>query len=596
MPTKLGQFLYRRFDHQSRGSRAAGPGLRPNVIWIRGPWPGWEPDLNPNQATPGAARDTLGMIDREGTLTHQNGFEKVGSAYLPLGGTSPPDVGSEEPVVCIAMGRTKSTQAVRRYAITGDSTLGHFYELVAGVWDEIPFDTNASSGPAGIVCDSSDPASTLFDSAHYSEADYTVFASGSANGLIRFPGIVATEYEYLAGLGSLTTLTANSVCRAEERLHAFGTVENGTSFPTRWRWTNKGASGAFDPTGTGAGFADLASELGGEGIAVRQLGPKMALYTTTGTLLARRTNQTTDPFAKDYVAEGRGLLSTHSVAQIAPGIHFGIFTDGWFMLRSDGTWNELGVTDKGYHKWRREFYGSLDWTNRKRVICEYDENDHWVYIAFPQTGAAGNGPSVVWVYDIINNTCWPAPDWTYKPNVFGGIVEEASTGLTWGDFTGIPWSSGTGSWGSYESTTGQRRVLHGTANGLVYVHLPSLVTQDGVLPSYRYQSHYFAGEAPEAHKKIDGLYLGYTRVQDADAADPSPVSLSYQNEDGTQAIGAIEQTKGTVNTEQVDFTNPGAVSGLQHRFVVSGTTPIKIGAVGVQITGSSGKARREESA
>ena len=595
MPTKLAQLGYRRFDYQGRGSRAAGLALAPNVIWLRGPWPGYEPSVSSSEATQGSALDCAGLMDRDGFLTQQNGFAKLASATLPLGGTSPPDVGSEEPVVCIAEGRDSTTQAVQRYVITADTAgngRGHFYELISGVWTEQAF--NNTSGGNAFTGDASDPASTLADSAHFTAANYTVFASGEQNNLLRFPGLtVADEYEQLAGLGALTNLGANSICSAEERLLAFGTNEGSTYYPTRFRWTSKGASGSFDPTSTGAGFAEVA-ELGGEAAAIRPIGPKIALYTTTGGMLVRRTGITTDAFAKDYQFPGRGLLSTHSVCDVGNGIHFGLFTDGWFMLRYDGVWEERGKVGSGSHKWRREFYGTLDWENRARIITRYDENDHIVYIAFPQAGTSGNGPSVVWLYDTISDTCWPAPDWTKKPNCFGTIIEEASAGYTWATVPGT-WSGGSGSWASFDSTTGQRRVHHGTADGYVYYHHPALVEQDNVLPTYRYTTHYFSGEQPNKFRRVEAIHVNYNRVQADNGADPTPITLTYSNENGTSETGSILQTSGTVNTIQTDFASPGVVSGVSHKVSLSGTAPVKITGVGIQVAGDSGSLRKEGS-
>lgn len=601
MSTKLAQIGYRRGDPNGQVSRAASTQLGSQVKWLRGPWPGFEPDLNPAQVTPGAALETISMIDREGTLTHQNGFTRVGTAELPLGDTSPPAIAADaEPVVCIAEGRTKATQAVRRYAITSDTAAngrGHFYELVAGVWTHRTFNNtsggNAYTGAAG------DPAATLCDSAHYVTADYTVFAGGQGNLLYRFPGLtITTEYEALAGLGSLTSLAANSVLFSEERLHVFGTTEGVTFYPTRWRWTSKGASGQFDPTLTGAGFVEV-GELGGEGLAIRNIGTKIALYTTQGVQFARRTAQTTDPFAKDYTCYDRGLLSTGSIVNVGSGVHFGIFTDGWFLLRYDGVWEERGLTDKGFHKWQREFYGTLDWDNKRRITCAFDENNSWVYIAFPQAGNSSNGPSMVWVYDVLHDTCWPAPNWQYKPNIFGVLTEESAVGATWGSLTSA-WSSYSASWGSYESQTGQRRVLHGTGGqpgdtgaGLVFVHSPAEIEQDGVLPNYSYKAHYFTGSQSDKYSKLDALHVQYTRLQADNGAEPTPISLAIENENNRLKVGTVSHTKGSPNTQQVDFASPGAVSGVQHRFTVSGTAPVKLGGIGIQLQTTISSDRKE---
>ena len=584
-PTRLANFGYRRFDPNGSLSRQAGASLTsPRVAWLSGPWPGYEPSMSPAIATPGAASLVLNMIEHEGVLSQQNGYERVGSATLPLGGTSPPDVGSEEPLVGIFQGRTNSTQAVRRYAVTSDvGANGHFYELVSGAW------TNRAAGTTVFTGDASDPASTLVDAAHFQVGDYNVFCGGQGNPIFRFPGAsVAAEYEVLGNLGSVTSIGANSVCSAEERIHAFGTIENGTFYPARWRWTSKGASGQFDPLSTGASFADL-NEFGSEGLCVRPIGNKVALYLTNGGMLAARTGISTDPFRKDYAWTDRGLLSTHSIVDLGFGIHFGLFTDGWFMLRYDGQWEERGVRDQ-YHKWMHEFYGTLDWANRKRVICEYDPGERVVYIAFPQAGSGVDYPTAVWLYDIQTDTVWPA-DWPELPNCFGQYIEEVAAGPAWSAMT-TTWGGTAGSWGSLETQIGRSRVQHGTSDGYVYTHRPDLVTRDSVLPTYLYRSHFITGPRPDQHKKLDGLYIDYTRVQGNNNSDPTPISVTLENENGTQRTGSISQTEGPTLSVQTDFVT-GAVDGTAVRFTISGQAPVKINRIGLQMYEESDSVRKE---
>lgn len=593
-PTKVAQFGYRRFDDRGRGSRAAGSSSAPATGWLRGPWAGFTPDLDPSQAEPSAASNCTNLIDREGVLTHMNGWEKVGSATSPLGDAALPSA-TPEPVIGIVEGRTKATQAVRRYVLTADDgSAGHFFELVSGTWTERAL-TATHTAIAGA---SGDASATLVDAAHFAIGDYTIFALGQGNGIIRFPGVGAVNtYEQLVGLGSLTSLTAQSCCSADERMHVFGTTEGGTYYPARWRWSSKGASGAFDPSLTGAGFADL-NEFGGQAIAVRPIGfNKMVLYLNNGTLIARRTGITTDPFAKDVTTYGRGLLGTKTVVDLNDGTHFGLFTDGWFRLGANGQWEERGVTDKGYHKWRREFYSNLDWANRSRIVCEYDENDHWVYISWPRAGSAGAGPTDTWIYDVRRDTCWPLTTLgTDTPNCYGKWTEEASAGATWGSMT-TTWAGTSGSWGSFESQVGQKRIVHGTGTstdtgGYVYQHLPSLVTRNGSLPTYNYEFVPFSGERPDRFKSLKGIYVNYTRVTGAGGADPTPISVVATSDSGATFSGEIDHTKGLDRTQQEDFVT-GTITAQTHEFAVSGTAPVKIGGVGISVLGSSGEVRKE---
>lgn len=594
-PTKIAQIGYRRFDYQGRGSRASGGTLAPAVGWLRGPWGGYQPGLDPSQADANAAKTCLNLIDREGILTHMNGWDKVNSAKLPLGDAALPSA-TPEPVVGIFEGRTNLTQAVRRYAVTSDTTAGggHFFELVSSVWTERTY-TGAGTAFTG---DSSDASATLVDAAHFAVGDYTVFVSGQGNAIYRFPNAGATNnYEALASLGALTSLRAQSCCVSDERIHVFGTTEGGTYFPARWRWTSKGANGAFDPSATGSGFADL-NEFGGEAVAVRPIGPKIALYLNNGTMLARRTGITTDPFARDYTFYGRGLLGTKSVVDLGDGTHFGLFTDGWFRFSYNGQWEQRGLTDKNYYKWRQEFYNTLNWAQRKRVVCEYDENDHWVYIAFPTAGSGTNGPTEVWIYDLMRDTVWPMTTLgTQTPNVFGKWTEEVVAGATWGGSTGT-WGGTSGSWGSLEGQVGRKRIVHGTGTatdvgGMIYQHLPSLVTRDGSLPTYLYSLVPFSGDRPDLFKNLRGVYVNYTRVL-GNGADPTPISIVATSDSGKTFSGQIDHTKGPDRSQQEDFVS-GSLSAQTHEVSVSGTAPVKIGGIAIAVVGSTGGVRKEGS-
>lgn len=602
-PTKLGNFGYRRFDYRGQGSRSLGAQRgSPQVAWLHGPWPGWEPDIDDSSADAGAAALCSNVIDREGVLTHQNGFSRIDSTRLPLGDTTPPAIAADaEPVVGLFQGITNATQAYRRYALTADTSgngRGHFYELVSGVWTHRAFGGGGGTPGGEAYTGESDPGATLADFAHFGAGDYTVFSSGAkgrglaaGSYLYRFPGVAAaTDYELLPNVG-VVTLDANSLLSSEERIHAFGTTENGTYFPGRWAWTSKGANAQFDRTVTGAGFADL-NEFGGEGLCVRNIGPKIALYLDTGVQFARRTGQATDPFAKDYAVYGRGLLGTHALCEVGENVHFGIFTDGWFLLNSAGQWEERGKAQRsGYKKWHREFYGTLDWSNRKRIICQYDAVSRWIYIGFPQAGVAGNAPSTVWIYDLDLDTVWPAPDYANMPNSFGTYTEETVAGLRWSDIT-TPWTGTPGSWASYESQVGTRRLIHGTELGLVMIHSPSVVVRDGILPTCSYRLKHLAGTRPDQFRKVDAAYVEYTSLAGVGGLTPAPLSLAYQSESGKLVSGTVSHAKGLANTKQIDFVS-GAVSGLNHNLTVSGQAPLKISGLGLQVYEEGTEVRKD---
>jgi hypothetical protein len=602
--TKLGQTGYRRFENQTGTvSRSKGATVgEPVVSWVRGPWPGFQPDLDPSAADAGAASSCSNLLDVNGTLTQQQGFARVDSAHLPLGDTTPPSsTGEAEPVVGIFEGRTNSTQVVRKYALTADSGadgsgfFGHLYELASGVWTHRPCQTAAESykGVAG------DPAGTLADAAHFAAGDFTVFCGGVGGNLVsRFPGATSSaNYEKLLNLGAVTTLGAQSVCASEERILVLNTLEGGTVFPGRLRWTTKGANAKFDPAQTGAGFADF-NDFGSEGLAVRNIGPKIALYFVTGVQFIRRTGNTTDPFTKDYSTYERGLLGTHSVCSVGNWRHFGIFNDGWFFLDYNGNWTEVGLRQDGYRKWFNEFYNSLSWDNRKRITCEYEPSQKLIYIGWPQAGSTAVsgtsfGPTTVWIYDIKTDSVWPALDWPTQPNIIKAITEETASGTTWDAMT-TTWDTTSDSWDSFGPRIGFKRLIHGTGGavgstnvGLVLQHSPLLRTRDNALPNYTYQMAQFDGGSTEKLKTVQRVYLSYTHQ-----TSPTNINVNYMGNNGSLATGAVKQTKGAIGSKQVDFVS-GQLTAHQISVGISGTVPVAVDGFGIALEPSEMTARRE---
>jgi hypothetical protein len=220
---------------------------------------------------------------------------------------------------------------------------------------------------------------------------------------------------------SFASLRAKSVISYNGRILIFNVTENSVNKPTRLSWTSvlgTGDGAFFDP---GGGAMDI-TELTTQGQRVETIGDFVACYSQDGVVFLTRTNIPGAPFKKTFKSNLRGLLSTHALTPIGRDIHFGIFTDGWWILDSGGNWNEVGTlkTPNGeQHKFKKTFYELLDMERISRLFVLYDAERDYVYITFPVAGdrakyykalAAGNtiqDNARTWVLDLRTNNVWP---------------------------------------------------------------------------------------------------------------------------------------------------------------------------------------------
>jgi hypothetical protein len=585
-PTSLGNFPRRWLDSNTIGSRAGLRAEEARRVACGPPYGGYTPDLVAGVSSLGDGEDVHGLIPKGGGLTHDDGWAKVDSARLPLGAASLPS-STAQALTGLFMSFDPTVPSPVRLAVTcrGSDTLARLYELSAsnGQW------THRAAQDAARDMDASTAADALVDWAYFPPATSAASAktgcavfTDNSNQIMRYPSSASTTtYDIFDQSG---TYKAKSVEVSEDRVLALNVdVPTDGRIMNRLIWTNKGAAASFNLSGTGAGRADFI-DIKGQGLAVKNLGQLVVLYFDSAVVILERTGIATDPFRRRYTSEDRGLLSTHSVVKLGSGVHFGLFTDGWFFFDEQTRWEEAGVrtTDGGsFHKWHKTFYELLDWDNRDRVVCAYDAVNRFVRISFPTRG--NSNPNLVWTYDLLTDTVWPDENYgSNAPNCWGRWFDIAETGTTIDNLPGDI-DDLSSPIDSYSPTRGRERLLHGTIGGNVFRHDPFLVSQDGSLPVYRYQSKLIQVGGTHLQKTGKRLVVGYKRIQPTSGDSPSPITAVLRADSGQSSQRSIPQTKGAVSTTQTDWV-AGQVSGIHLGWDVSGVAPVEITSTDMLVT------------
>lgn len=574
MATALSRIRRRGPPGDSRGQAAQSAATQPVTISIEPPFGGYTPDLPPALCNWGdGQRSVNGLVQTRGTLASPPGYLRFGASTLPLGSATPPAAGANiQPAVALFVHRDLATSpaGLRRYAVTANSTLGRLYELTGGAWTNIPY-SGAGAGLTGGV--GALAASTLLDAAYFALDNRLILTNGLDPVYRHTPG-GASYTDFSAAV--LNPFKARSVCSAFQRVLFLNTSESGTLFANRLRYTTTGASPSL--SGTGAGFIDF-DEVQGEGVAVRKLGNRVAAYFRRGIVLLRETGSLTpSPIARDYVAKERGLLGTFAVCEIARGLHFGIFNDGWFFLNEDGLMTQCGmfyVGDRAYSKWRDDFYGRLNHEEAHRIQVAYNSRRHQVYVLWPSSGQSDLDE--YWVYDINTDTAWPiSSSFAGKqPNVLSFLAVQDDT-ETWNSITET-WESETRIWDELTSAEGASTIVVGTRDGLVLGEDSSVYAVDGTVPSYEFLSARSDLDLPSVVKEFERLDVHYEIRIGMSAPN---INFIFDTDAGTgeaprQVLVTKQQLAGATGSRVVQYAT-SRLTGHTLSWGVSGQAPVMI--------------------
>lgn len=566
--------LKRRLDG-GRSLEAQRQVAEPQRLSAIAPWGGFCPDLPVYLCTLGDCENVYGLIPIRGRLLPPIGISRLGSSTLPLGDSTPP-AAVGQPVTGLFGIRDAVTDAYRRYAVTSDATLGHFNELITGNWTDIPY----TGVGAGITGDSTLPFTTTFD-----------FSSFTPDNLVVFTNNLDPVYKHTAGganytdfttAGGLAPFKAVSTAVAFDRVFFLNTSENGTRHSDRLRYTTRGASANL--TGLGSGFFD-SPEANSAGVAVEKLGATLVAYFRRAVAFFWETGDVSAPLRREYVTTERGLLGKHSFCDLGGGEHFGIYNDGWFILREDKSFVELGqrvVDGAKFPKWHEHFYGRINTEYLDIIDCEYDSQRRGVWILW--TDADSIGPNQLWFYDIRTDTAWPQIYPGY-PGVLGTYAS-LSDSLSYDEAT-APYPDYNVSYQQLEVREGMPLIVYGGPNGLVFIQNLSTYTVDLNVTSYLYQTHMMPVGRPDLLKVPDTFYLAHLQQ-----GSPGPQILVELFGDIQSKMGLIDQQSLSPGNTATGYTNSD-VCGSTVGATVSGSHPVGLVGMELELLYPTGKVHRQ---
>ena len=618
MPTNLANQTIIQAFRQKRALAQAQ--MRREILRGQSPWLGYAPDLDPRFAQLIGFRTVEGLIQqpfpqRGVVLRPDFGFARLDPTptKLPLGAaTLPSSAGNEKAVIRLdsfyrtnSSGSRTADEDLTLMAITeGDGTNGggaligscKLYRLnpQTEIWGEDlggpgPYTPIPYGGATAAATATRDGITTTASATAKSMPD-TVTVPFGIGGPIP-PGVNAPVwvwcnnkdrvyiYPDAAGTGgsyddypsgTLDPFIARSCTVWIGRVWFLNTSEAGSRFTQRLR-RSAALDGRIAPNVAGTGTLDF-RDFDGEGIAVRPLGDHLAVYFADGVGLVIRPTGDQPPVATRVITKERGLLGTHAVCSIGPAEHFGIYTDGFFILNAAGQFNEIGLyqTQDGQpqHLFRDTFFDQLD-QNRVHEIQTVYEQQRYVRIAWPNV----DGDTVVWTFDVRTGTMWPM-DWT--ATCFTNFpVQTTSSGtidgldaLT-GDIDTLtdiaPSIDELG-----QSSFGLKRLIHGTEGGLVMYHDRTILTRDGVEPAWSFQTHRIIGRELSKLYTADRIGVGHL------GGGPTSMSIGVRMVSGQSDVTiSLEGTGSNSYTNYAWFKRTGDRFGI----IGSGSGDVRITAL-----------------
>lgn len=585
-----------------------------NKVRTGGPWGGYIPDVNPQLLDQRAFQHVQGLVPAGEKLTCPPGWQvfedEDGTAVLPLGGVTHA-FGTDAGQPVKAMGRLAplAGQAEENLAVTADNgtTDGTLFRFGAlGVWEEM-----ASGTVVGMTAN----AETAMQSCVYPLAS-TVSGKrgiyiwtngfGVTQGIWYYPS-VANTYNLLPVPSSdpydYTPFQCRSVAANLERVYFGDTSEDAVRYPQRVRWTipswtSVSADNLGALTNVGMGAIDF-TEFKGRLVKVLPLNNGVACYFTDGVGMLENTFNTQAPHKKRVVTRLRGLLGDNACIDLGGGLHFGLFTDGWFFFDGEN-WKEAGVTDlngAATHRWLTTFYSLLNADYAHQIALGYDEVRHFIHIAFPANRNATEN-NTYWIYDVRGDRVWPQPvtagtsagESRQVPTAFSEYRQVLASGLTWATATGTWASAGANPWSSGDADLGQLRLCHGTGTGQIWQHEPSIYTRGTIAPEWQLRSSTDFGD-PYREKSWLRRAVEYIGVE-----NPAP-TLSYSvyadHDPSVVKTGAVDlkTESGRASSRRVSRLEVHA-SGASMRMEMAGTHPTILLGWEDEVVGTTGEADR----
>ena len=609
-----------------------------STVSARAPWMGYTPDLDVAHVGANHNRtvdNLVPKVDDAGLgefLGNFPGYDHADSTYGDSSQTGPAGLGddgdsTQDIVGLFTFSRTNSVGIMAgEYDLTtlavtaGDGSSagsGQLWRLIpsTNIWQELTHLSASSSAALTAGYPSDSVTSQLCDYAVVPfgatpRTDLTALTAGEpsivfTNGLDNVmiysvpdvsPGTSEKghyqELTEIFGTGA-NGFKAQSLEVWGDRLNFLNTHEGGTHYRQRLRRTAIGNADP-DPVNDGGGAIDF-RDFQGEGLRVEALGNVLACYFEDGVAFVRRTGESDAPYVKQIITTDRGLLSTHSMCNLGGGVHFGLFTDGWFYLSESGKFQEIGLTDiEGIptRKWTRTFFERLDIEQRSRIDCVYDPAQRGIWLTLPLDGNSENAEC--WFYDIQGNRLFTRSEAITK---FGVSNLQIKSGLTVGPGGGAATIGGLGDLtigelqvtiGSWAARFGIKHLLLGDKSGQVFKQDISITTTIGTSsgtasePSWKYGT-VLTGLGQSRNLKSVREVL----VQQIKASNQSFSATIKGNPSGLSKTQVFTNNTGTIGDVQT-LARGFRYAAEQMSLELTGTAPFKMRSfeIDVQDTGS----------
>jgi len=573
------------------------------VETLQAPWMGWVPDLPPHIAGYRGCQDCRGLIaapylGRGLYLRHDDGFEQIDAANLPLSTGAYAITGLaqyrdvDQLNVMVPMAITAGAAGVDNVFARGNGGTWTAIAANAGItppeldrettWDHcvFPYGCPTRTGgnltwPVVVFCGSDD--------------------SGPTSQVLVYPDNTGAprRYDELIDAAELPggTFRAASCETFNGRVHFFNTIESGDGTQaTRHRWSAVGTAYPYEAI-VGSGYMDFA-ESQRQGRRIAAMRDHLVLYFEDGTAFQVPTGFYADAYRPQLISGSRGLLGTQAMCVISPHLHFGIFNDGWWTLDSSGRWSEVGrivleeTRGKSHEltKWKSSFYEDLDFSQKHRICCTYDNYRKMVRIAYPSKTTQSENYTIL-NYHWPTDSCWK--DRYAKPvTAWGKYDIQTAAGEQW-DAATETWDTYPSYWDDNAPQYREEVVVHGCGlqtvgggldAGYVFARDPSLQTYDGQTQSFYYSTFLMnRNKNPMNRQTFHKLGIEYMSV--GTPAMVAVVTTDEGTEFQVQAVNVGETPLRSINSSNAYFR----LEGSEHGFTLQGTTPIAIRSITAEL-------------
>ena len=222
-----------------------------------------------------------------------------------------------------------------------------------------------------------------------------------------------------------------------EHLNLYHTVENGSEFPARVRWTKKGvltltASATDFASGT-AGAIDL-PDVEGEIVTASPLGNDTHVVYANRSIHQQVWVGGDEIYRFSKAISGIGTPSRRGVVSFG-GVQYFIGNESFYAYYGGNDYRDIGLPV------RAEAFREINNSQIGTAIVEYDNRDREVWFHIPV--GTDTSPSVVWVYRLENES-WSRLE---RGSLAAGDAVQ-QRGISWGELVGS-WGSQTIKWGDY---------------------------------------------------------------------------------------------------------------------------------------------------